>query len=66
MAKIIWAPKARKNLASIHTFIALDSEKYAFLVAEKIVREVSELLNYPGKGKIVPEFQNPDIRELKA
>lgn len=66
MAQIIWAPKARKNLASIHAFIAQDSEKYAFIVAAAIVQEARNLLLQPGKGKIVPEFNNPNVRELKV
>jgi toxin ParE1/3/4 len=64
VSRIVWSPQAIRDLESIHDFIALDSAVYAALVAQRIVRAVERLGSFPQSGRIVPELQRPDVREV--
>ena len=66
MAQVVWTATAKRNLATLNQFIAQDSEKYAFIVALEIVSHARDLETHPLKGKIVPEFNNPEIREIRV
>jgi plasmid stabilization system protein ParE len=58
-------PKAKKDIAGIYEYILLDSYQNAELVAESIIKKIETLKRQPDFGKIVKEFNNPLIRELK-
>ena len=61
MVKVIWTTIARSDLKSIHKFIAEDSKFYAKRFIEKLIDKVEILESYPSMGRIVPEFENPEI-----
>ncbi|MBK7225697.1 MAG: type II toxin-antitoxin system RelE/ParE family toxin [Saprospiraceae bacterium] len=42
----------------------LDSQYYATNFIEKLVKKIKLLEKYPSSGRIVPEFENAEIREL--
>lgn len=63
MARVVWTTRAADELAAISDYIGLDSERYASLVAQRIVTAVKSLSEFPESGSIVTEFQNPEIRE---
>ncbi|MEK9149594.1 MAG: type II toxin-antitoxin system RelE/ParE family toxin [Candidatus Desantisbacteria bacterium] len=59
-----WSVPARQDLRSTYDYITKDSKVYATKVSQEIV-EKSEMLNkFPAIGRIVPEINNPNIREL--
>ena len=59
-----WSIPAKKDLKQIHDYIARDSAYYAEKVVEEII-EKSEILNkYPEIGRIVPELDDKNIRQL--
>jgi plasmid stabilization system protein ParE len=62
--KIRWSVKAAENLDSICEFIAIDSPYYASLTAQKIFNLIDNLSVFPKSGRIVPEYNNHQIREL--
>ena len=64
MAKIIWTQRSLNDLKSIYEFIALDSKIYAIRFINKIINRVEQLINFPDSGRIVPEKEDPSIREL--
>lgn len=64
MVKINWTPLSLADLKSIFDFIAEDSNRYAQITVNKIYLRVSTLKNQPYCGKIVPEFDDKNIREL--
>ena len=64
MVKVIWTEFARFDLKSIHHYISEDSSYYANRFIEKLLEKVLTLEKYPNMGRIVPEFENPKIREL--
>lgn len=61
--KIIWSPKAASNLESICNFIGQDSIYYASLFAKRIVDIVETIPDFPKSGRMVPEYNDPNIRE---
>ena len=64
MTEVLWAPQAIDDIAAIRAFIAQDSPAYAKLIAERLVSAVERLREFPESGRIVPERQNPAIREI--
>jgi toxin ParE1/3/4 len=64
VTRIIWSPQSLRDLESIRAYIAADSPTYAALVIERIVVSVERLAAFPESGRIVPERNSPDIREV--
>ena len=64
MAKIIWSPKAITELDRICDFISENSEYYARLFAENVLKRIEQLVLFPYSGRIVPEYNQQDLREL--
>jgi plasmid stabilization system protein ParE len=56
---------AKKDISGIYDYILQDSYQNAELVAESIIKKIDTLQRQPDFGKIVKEFNNPIIRELK-
>ena len=61
--KIIWSPKATDNLEEICNFIGEDSEFYARIFAQQIIDEIEKIPDFPKAGRIVPEYQQNNLRE---
>ncbi|MFO8152054.1 type II toxin-antitoxin system RelE/ParE family toxin [Thioalkalivibrio sp.] len=64
MSSIIWSDPAVEDLESILDFIAKDSEYYALSFVNEIIGHASKLHDFPDMGRIVPEYDRHDIREL--
>ncbi|WP_353740592.1 type II toxin-antitoxin system RelE/ParE family toxin [Desulfoferrobacter suflitae] len=60
----MWSRPAKRDLRSIHDHIASDSKFYAKKVVKDIVEKSEVLKDFPLMGRMVPELQDPDIREL--
>ena len=63
MARLIWSPEAADDLEGICDYIARDSQHYARVFAKRIIELAEEIADYPQAGRIVPEYQRPDLRE---
>lgn len=64
MVQINWTFQAIDDLRNIAEFISKDSEKYAKLQIWRI-RHLSNILTSQTRaGKIVPEIENENVREL--
>lgn len=63
MARIEWSPRAREDLRQICDFIARDSERYAASFVRKTFDAVERCGEFPDAGSIVPEFDDPKLRE---
>jgi plasmid stabilization system protein ParE len=61
--KIIWSPKAADNLEEICDFIGEDSDYYARVFAQRIIDEIEKIPDFPNVGRIVPEYQQKNLRE---
>lgn len=64
MVKINWTDQAIEDLTNIAEFIRKDSEKYARITVKNIRDRVRQLQQFPSSGKIVPEIEKTEIREL--
>lgn len=64
MAQINWTKKSLKDLRAINDYISLDSEFYASRFISKLIHRVDQLIEFPESGRVVPEKNEPEIREL--
>ncbi len=64
MAEVRWTPQAAADLDAIADFIARDSQYYARLFVLDVILAVERLNQFRELGRIVPETNNPTIREL--
>ncbi len=61
---VIWSYPAKRDLRNIHDHIASDSKFYAKKVVQDIVEESEKLEDFPLIGRMVPELEDPNVREL--
>jgi len=59
-----WTYTAIEHLLAIYEYIAVDSPVYAQRMVDKITRRSQQLANFPRSGRLVPEYQTPDIYEV--
>jgi len=64
MAEIGWSLKAENDLNEIIDYIAQDSLEYALSFYEQVREKVENLNLFPEMWRIVPELNDPNIREL--
>ncbi len=64
MTAIVWSPQSVLDLESIRSYIAHDSPRYAELMVRRLVAAVDRLEDFPESGRIVPERNVEDIREV--
>ena len=64
MAEVRWTPQAADDLEAITNFIAADSPHYASLFAIDVLTSVERLATFPRSGRIVPERNDPSVREI--
>jgi len=62
--RIVWSPSARADLKSIVSFIGEEDPPTARKFGLKIIGCVEQAARFPESGRIVPEFENPTVREL--
>ena len=59
-----WSNPAKFDLKQIRDYIARDSKFYAQKVYQEIVEKSEKLNLFPEVGRVVPEIEDPRIREL--
>lgn len=64
MAQVIWAPSALDDVESIAEYIARDSVEMASLFVSRLFDATDRLQEFPSSGRIIPEINNPDCREV--
>ena len=64
MTPLIWTHRAIEDVQSIKQFIAQDSPHYAELVTQRLIASVERLPALPQSGRIVPEINDPTVREV--
>ena len=63
-ARILWSERARLDLLEIGDFIAHDKPLAAAKWVAKILDAVERTAAFPSSGRIVPEIDRSDIREI--
>jgi hypothetical protein len=64
MPQISWTKKSLKDLRAINDYISLDSSFYAARFISKLISRVDQLIEFPESGRMVPEKNVHEIREL--
>jgi addiction module RelE/StbE family toxin len=64
MRRLIWTDPAVEDLQAISDYISKDSEYYASIFIGELIQSVEKLIEFPEIGRMVPEYQRKDIREL--
>lgn len=64
MIELLWSPRSVADLEDIRAFIEVDSPAWADLTVRRLVAAVERLREFPDSGRIVPERQRPDLREI--
>ena len=59
-----WTNNAIANLIDIYEYIAHDSPVYAKRVTDMMTRRSEQIAYFPMSGRIVPEYDADDIREI--
>ena len=62
--KLFWTKTAVENLSAIYTYIAQNSPQYAARIVDRVTRRSLQIVNFPLSGRIVPEFETEQIREV--
>ncbi len=62
--RVVWTEHARDALTEILTYIAQDSTAAARSVTEELVQATATLDTLSQRGRVVPELEDPTIREL--
>lgn len=61
--KVKWSPEAVEDVESIAQYISRDSQFYARATVSKILDFSHSISKFPQMGRIVPEFNDRNIRE---
>ena len=64
MAEVRWTPQALDDLEAICLFIARDAPQIASVFADRAFRTTDRLVDHPRSGRVVPELNIEDIREI--
>ena len=64
MVKVKWTNNALQELEDIANYISKDSLKYADILVSQIFEMVSHLQEFPKIGRKVPEYNDPNLREI--
>lgn len=59
-----WTEQAVADIREIRAFIERDSARYGRLVAERLVQATERLEMFPDFGRVVPELDRDDVREI--
>ena len=63
---IVWSDRSIDRLLAIHDYIAEESISGAASVIQQIFDAVEQLRMFPNSGRIVPEYELVDVREILA
>lgn len=64
MVGVEWSKNAINDLEEIRAFISLDSPERAGRQIARIIVRTRQAALLPRSGRVVPEYNNPVIREL--
>ena len=62
--RVVWTPGARTDLDEAVEYISTDSPTAALTVLDRILEVAASLAELGDRGRILPELEDPLIREL--
>ncbi len=61
---VYWTDTAVAHLVAIYNRIAQDAPVYAQRMMDRITKRSVQIATFPASGRMVPEYEAPDIREV--
>jgi addiction module RelE/StbE family toxin len=62
--RVHWTNTAVEHLLAIYEYIAQDSPVYAQRMIDRLTRRSEQIATFPLSGRMVPEYEAQDIREV--
>jgi toxin ParE1/3/4 len=62
--KLFWTHAAIAQLELIHNYVAQTSPDYARRIVDKLTNRSIQIAAFPFSGRIVPEYELSEVREL--
>lgn len=62
--KVHWTNTALGHLLAIYEYIAQDSTIYAQRMVDRLTRRSEQIAAFPMSGRMVPEYEAENIREM--
>jgi toxin ParE1/3/4 len=62
--KILWSPEALEDLEALTSYIASTNVRAAIATGRAILRKTRGIPQNPHAGRIVPERNDPEVREV--
>jgi toxin ParE1/3/4 len=64
MARVVWTDPGFESLEDARRYIAQHSRRTALSVVERIVQATRQLETFPDSGRLLPDSDEPDVREI--
>ena len=62
--EVVWTDTAKQGLRAIYDYIAQSSPEFARRMVDKITSRTQQIATFPLSGRVVPEFNVGQLREL--
>ena len=62
--RVFWTNTAVQHLLAIHAHIAQDAPRYGQRMVERLTERSEQIAAFPLSGRMVPEYEAPDVREV--
>lgn len=62
--EVLWTDSAVAQLQAIHNYVAQTSPDYAVRIVDRLTRRSIQIAAFPSSGRIVPEYERKEIREV--
>lgn len=64
MASVVWTEPGYESLEDVRRYVAQHSPQTAQAVVERIVRATRQLETFPDSGRLLPDSDGPNVREI--
>ena len=62
--KVLWTDAAIGQLESIYNYVSQTSPQYALRIIDQLIRSSDRIAVFPFSGRMVPEYELNEVREL--
>lgn len=62
--RVVWSAEALADLEALADYISKDSAFYAAAFIQEVLDAARTINRFPKRGRIAPELDNPNVREL--
>ena len=62
---VIWTPQAQADLKDVYDYIKKDNPQKAKEIVQEMREKADRLIDLPRMGKVTPEIEHDDFREIQ-